>query len=296
MHRLFVSLLLLGLCSLSPEAMAFNARYDKVVSPDTTVTYNFYDAENRLIVSRKMLQNQLLFRKTYQYNDRQLIKETDHNGRSISYSYDEAGRKIAELKMDRLTSFEYDDKGRLALEKKHAENGRWTGRSFLYDALDRLLQENILDSEHPLLRYTTYRYDAQNNVTEEQCFDPSDKLLSRKNRLYDEANNLVQVIENAGTRFLYNQYGQIETTIQNDGTTLHHSYDTKGRLERLRAEDGTFDYTYKYDKFDRQIKATNNLTERYSRRKYNDFDEIISEKLESGKKITYSYDKAGRHL
>lgn len=299
MHRLFVSLLLFGLYSVSLEAIA---HYDKVVAPDTTVTYNFYDAEKRLIVSRKMLQNQLLFRKTYEYNGSQLMKETDHNGRSISYSYDEAGRKIAERKLDRVTSFEYDTKGRLVLEKKHTENGRWAGRSFLYDALDRVMQETILDSEHPLIRYTTYCYDAQNNVTEEQCFDFSEKLLFKKNRSYDAVNNLVQVIENAGTpaekttRFLYNQSGQVETAIQHDGRALHHSYDTKGRLEHVRAEDGTCDYTYKYDKFDRQIKTTNNLTDRHSRRKYNDFDEIISEKLESGQKFTYSYDQAGRRL
>jgi len=173
------------------------------------------------------------------------------------------------------------------------------------------------------------RFDARHNLDEVLRYDPYGRVIAKKKLFYDASNNLLRLHESVivngqeqkvivtlltygpykrldsiteasgtpeekTTRYLYNKYGQRETTIFADGTKLHHAYDAKGRLERYYAQDGTIDYSYTYDDSDRIKKVTNNLTKGVTKRKYNAFGEMVSETLETGLKLHYSYDKAGR--
>ena len=173
------------------------------------------------------------------------------------------------------------------------------------------------------------RFDTRGNLSEVRFFDPFGALITYKKQFYDAANNLVRIhesvrvagkeervivttfsygpnnrlqkiVEAAGTaeekvtEYSYNAHGQKAAVSFSDNTTLHYTYDAKGRLERFFSDDGSVNYTYAYDNSDRVVAAHNSVTGNKTERKYNDFGDMVSETLESGLTLTYDYDKAGR--
>jgi RHS repeat-associated protein len=169
-------------------------------------------------------------------------------------------------------------------------------------------------------------FDARGNLSQKLRFDPMGTLISKKELFYDAAGNctctleyplpattaiktryfygpnnrLEKIVEAAETSdaktttFVYNSYGQKEQIAHGDKTVITTLYDKKGRVEHCYSNDSSLSYSYIYDESDKIRAVINNSTGQKSERFYNEHGELISEALESGLALQYSYDNAGR--
>ncbi len=369
----------------------------KELAPNKTENHLFYDAFDRLSLSKQLCDNELLEQQEIVYNTFHTLQELGPSHETVNYGYDEAGRQTSMEQEGRKTLFFYDQNNRLGKTKSILEDG-FIATRYSYDELDRLVHETLYDHTCSLRTYKIYGYDAEGNqsslmqnidgqnaisqaiyhphgllqestdaegnktfhhyyhshinehgqttlrketidargVTLEEIYDtrgnlaqilqydPMHTLIAKKELFYDAANNCIRTQEYATatktiittfeytnnhltaiteaketpeektTRYLYNNYGQLETILHADGTILNHRYDKKGRLAHFYSNDYTTDYTYNYDSSDRIVEAVNNATGNKTSRSYNSFGEMTSETLETGITLTYSYDMAGR--
>lgn len=105
---------------------------------------------------------------------------------------------------------------------------------------------------------------------------------------YNAANQIVSLIESGvkTTTYKYNKFGQLSTITRPSGAKIHHEYDAKGRLSRHYAKD--FSYEYAYNHNDQPTKVSN------TERNYDTLGRLISETLENGHTLQYTYDKVNR--
>ncbi len=119
---------------------------------------------------------------------------------------------------------------------------------------------------------------------------------------YDVMGRLVRLTEAVDTpeqkctTHKYNRLGQKEATTLADGTELRYAYDSLGRLKTYSASDNSFSYTYSYDHNNNLIEAKDNLHQTSTERKYDQYNQIISEMLANGLSLDYRYDALGRLL
>jgi len=249
-------------------------------------------------ISKKTISNDTQTSYEYDYDDiGRLTYSKDPLGQEIYYSYNSAGLLASKRgpRQDVSWHYTYDKAGRLKEVCEEQEHGLRLITTYEYDLLSRKVSET-----NPQGQSTRYKYDTLNRITEITypiTYDhEGDKVSPSKQ--YSYKNLGMEVTEtdenNHKTHITYNALGKITSQTFADGTKLRYTYDAKGRLNRYYSNDQTIDYTYHYDASDRITKVTNNLTNASTKRKYNAFGEIISETLETGLKLHYSHDKAGR--
>ncbi|MBS0637386.1 MAG: hypothetical protein JSS12_07730 [Verrucomicrobia bacterium] len=370
------------------------------IAPNGTITQMSYDSFGRITSEKQLHADTLLSESSLVYNTFHKLKEVGPSGETVEYAYDASGLLQSCTQEGRSTQYSYDPAQRLSEERKLLENG-FIAKSYLYDDLNRVVDEKLFDHTSDLRSYKSYTYDVEGNqssisqnisgkeaktlleyrphrlpekhidaegnityimynfrelnshgqrvlckktvdpagcVTEELydargnlaqvCrFDPMYQLIAKKELFYDAASNLIRVDEHAisqigvntittlfkytnghltaiteaadtpeekTTVYRYNSFGELEATVCADGTVLYNQYDDVGRLARYYSQDLTIDYSYSYDSSDRVVQVQNGFSGSTTHRSYNSFGEIAAETLETGLKLDYEYDLAGR--
>ena len=193
-----------------------------------------------------------------------MIKKTTPDGKSILYSYDQKGNKIAETTPSGTTNYEYDQLNRLV--KVIAPNGDET--VYTYNAVGNRSQVT-----HPNNTVTEYTYDKLNRLTNLVNLKSSGGVISSHKHILGKEGNRIKVIENSGR-------------------TVKYQYDELYRLteEEITKADGTTrTITYSYDKVGNRLSKTDDgVTINYS---YNANDRLLTEGS-----TTYTYDDNGNTI
>jgi RHS repeat-associated protein len=146
-------------------------------------------------------------------------------------------------------------------------------------------------------------YDAAGNVTctLEMAMLPDQQLNKIKTKwYYNHLNRLTAIVEASEsvdqktTQFAYNLLGEKILTVKPDGTEIHQTYDSSGRLDSYFASDGSFCYRYEYNVDDQLIKSHDLILNECTCRVYDASSRLQNERLGNGLSVEYAYDRTGR--
>lgn len=266
---------------------------NQTIDSSGTLTYFEYDAMRRKIKEEKRLPTgHLLSQKQWIYNTFHLLHEIDPEANVTTYSYDGAGRVIAERKNDAETLYRYDTLGRQTEKRILCEEGLYRIEASVFDVLDRLVEERVESSQGELFIKKQYAYDCDGNRTQETVFSAAGPSTTYTQ--YNARKQPVKVVAPDGreTTILYsygyrNDYGQLvpfQKTIDPAGNLLEQVYDTHDRLvfeERSNAfGDIAQRLSYLYD-------AAGHLVMRYE-------DSLIDGVKQRTTATAFRYDAMGR--
>lgn len=135
------------------------------------------------------------------YNSSHLISKTNAEGHATLFTYDGAGRKIADEFVGEKIEYAYDDLGRLYLERKE---DLVTKREF--DLADRVIEERMEDLSGKVLARTLYEHDCFGNVSCVTRFIGGHEV--KELFIYDAFNRPIKQIDALGnaTYFEYVDY------------------------------------------------------------------------------------------
>lgn len=304
----------------------YDANGNRLTQKDANghITSMAYDALNRMI--SRTYPNGDQERWTYDANGAMLshVKGTD----STSYTYDALGRESSRHHFNSghsvattytpdgkpetvtdyrgVTTFSYDDRGRLAgegfpngdsLENHYDAQGNRTSvatpfgtTQYTYDVLNRMA--SVVSPQN---KTTTYHYDAVGN--RDSVISPNGTTSGYQ---YDNLNRLTRVRHyKAGTILAHYAYtlnaAGIRTQVtETDSSKAFFAYDSLYRLKsERRTGNHTDTMTYTYDPVgNRLTKVRRGVTTNYA---YNNRDQLLSE-WDGTDSTRYSYDSAGRTL
>ncbi len=161
-------------------------------------------------------------------------------------------------------------------------------------------QKNIYDI---LVKKTKYTNDCVGNVlkrVEDVIVDDETVRTITTCFEYDSMGRETAVIEAYGepeqkiSRKEYNILGDVARIVKPDGTRIYHHYDSLGRLFLLESSDSSIKYEYAYDRNNNIIEVKDHTTGQTTSREYDAFGHVLSEKMEHGLQLDYSYDLMGR--
>lgn len=176
-------------------------------------------------------------------------------------------------------------------------------RSILtYDAMGRVENKVHLNSFGVKNSEISYRYDSSGNVLLERYVGIGDDGQERSyciRRRYDSCGRPTKLLEEGGglsktTEIIYDQAGRIIQKTKPDGISIHYLYDEEGLVKQIFATDHSFNYRYDYDEQQRICSVRDLKFGTMLRRKYNAFQELVSEEQSPDIKICYEYDPSGR--
>ena len=207
----------------------------------------------------------------YTYNTQgQVTTVTDENGNLTGYGYDliYGDRTVITDALDQVTTFEYDDLGRVITTTGPATTWNPQGKVTVneYDAADNLIKvtENYLAGQ-PQNYQNTYNLITQYTYDEAGRRETTTDTLDRVSRnIYDSAGRLEKTIENehpsVSTPYYLEQYNLITTYGYDDsgrqitvtdllGHVTRTEYDTAGRVYRtiVNFEDGEYESEKPYE-------------------------------------------------
>ncbi|MCC8362745.1 RHS repeat protein [Lysobacter sp. A6] len=153
-----------------------------------------------------------------------------------SYEYDELGRLIAErsgAEKKLVARYAYDADGR----RTEVTNGKGETTRLTYDALGR-----VATSTDPMGGVTKFTYDPADRVT--SVTDPRGLVTTYK---YNGFGDLLELDspDTGKTTHVYSPEGLRERTTRNDGSTLVFDYDGAGRVTKVTG--GADQRTFAYD-------------------------------------------------
>lgn len=123
-----------------------------------------YDYQKRpLKKSVYAASGEFLFATTSTYSAYGILTETDAAGTLSTFDYDDAGRLICKKKGEIETRFEYDSSGRIHKEISLLPNKDSITLVKLYDRLDRVIEERIENGLEELQSLTQTSYDTDGN-------------------------------------------------------------------------------------------------------------------------------------
>ena len=131
----------------------------------STILYD-YDYKNRVISKQTFdSSGQLASKQAWEYNAFNLLKETDSAGVVTEHFYDSSGKLIKTSREDSEVLYFYDSLGRKNEVWEKCSDGYYKKNLSVYDALDRVIEEKIEDTNGTLFSHKSYTYDAHRNVT-----------------------------------------------------------------------------------------------------------------------------------
>lgn len=146
------------------------------ISRTQLVTEYLYDPFERIVETKLYASSgELIGTTSATYNAFHITSQTDLSGRTTTYEYDGAGRKIVETQGDSTTTFAYDARGRLEKTKEYYGNGSddYIAKCQKYDDLDRVKKDWTEDSQGNVLTKTECTYDESSNKTSVTIFTQS---------------------------------------------------------------------------------------------------------------------------
>lgn len=173
--------------------------------------------------------------------------------------------QIVEFRKDEVFSKclkEYDDKGRLIIEKSYdGQGGNTTTTRFKYDKCGDLIEEVILHAQAPTTRYL-YTYNRQGRLIQIYELNKCDHWVTY---LYNEDNNIAM----RANIYPDGSFGIIET----------YSYDKNGNIEHSLFKESFESFTY-YE-YDSDGKLTKTVTKEYELEgSHNEMPQIWYEEFE----------------
>ncbi len=256
-----------------------NGTLKETIHQDGSKTPYTYDILGRLTHTKN---------EEWVYSPTHLLSYTDPTGLTTTYTYDEYGRKIEEVTLDRKTTCTYDDLG--FLESTTISDITHTE---IHDEEGRIVEE-IENGEN----HTFYTYDEENRKVQISKNGAIDLIK------YDVENRVVRHIDpyQNETQFLYDDY--TKTTIDPVGNISIETFDYLGRLIQIEKktpdQKPVFLEKCSYDKNGNLSKKTSYIYEgtEYLRKKelswkYDLMDRVIQEQ-ESDKISYHEYDVMGR--
>ena len=243
----------------------------------------------------------------------QVIKETDADGNTISYTYDDRSNlktKVENIKNDATytTTYKYDDFNRL-IEETNPEGNT---ASFTYDIFGHLTGSidfegnSVSHTYHKLTGWklsTTRHMTTGDNIKTDFGYYDNGKLKTitdSKGRVttyaYDDQKRLDKVTYPDATfkKYSYDLNGNVETETQRDGTVITNGYDDGDRLETRSivlggVTGGVTSENYSYDGMNRILTASN--VDSSISRVYDKLGRIIKE-TQNGKPVEFGYNAA----
>lgn len=198
-----------------------------------------YDYANRVVKSIRIdsgqeritfIQYDALGNKRFQW---------DEAGKKTEFQYDKAGRLVQTLTpfdhRSQKIKYYYDGAGNIIWKKKEQRDG-WQETQYVYDARNRLTDTYQHLSSGNWIK-TICRYDAMNQI-----------ILKRTGDTPSGEGREV-------TKYTYDRFGNITSTMDSRGYTEYYEYDKAGRLQKKtdRNKDQT---VYQYDALERLMKET----------------------------------------
>jgi len=206
----------------------------KVINPDGTERNLTYDSNGQLLV----IQDELGHQRTFEYfDDGLLMSETDEEGHTTSYTYQNGLRVTETDPLGNVRTFTYFDNGLLNTEV--SPTGATVTRT--YDANGNL--ETLTD---PVGNITQFAYDGNNRLIER--IDP---LGNAETFSYDPVGNRTSHTDRNGRErtFVYDAFNQLveEQWLDGNGSVFFsytYTYDMVGRTTSISSSDGRLDFTY----------------------------------------------------
>lgn len=204
----------------------------------------------------------------YEHSFSQPIREIDEAGVVTRHEYDASGNRTRTIEaegtaLERITEFEYDNRGRLELVRRLGDDDTVTAEThFEYDDDDNLIKVtdpeggevtfthdimgNVLTRTDALNRTWTFEYNALGQRTLER--NPLELETAWE---YDEVGNQIKVIhtDQTETVLVYDDANRLEKVIDAEGGEQTYSYDAAGNRTKETDPSGKVtEYTYDADR------------------------------------------------
>lgn len=187
-----------------------------------------------------------------------------------TYTYDEAGNRIAKVENEKVTNYTYDENNRLLTAN---------GTAYTYDNNGNLLSQT--DSE----KKTTYTYDERNRLIKAKVQSGNEICIEEYE--YDwEGNRITKTVNEVNiTKYIVDSnrtyaqvlaeldgenkvkvkyvYGHSIISQTRDENVAYYGFDGLGNVRLLTNEDGSVTDTYTYDAFGNLLKQTGNTENNY---------------------------------
>ena len=199
------------------------------------------------------------------YKEGKLLSATNHEGKAISFTYDENGRLLTVSDFGGQSYLEntYDMLGRVV-----SQNMAGRGESTV--AYEETARRTVFTDE--MGNVTSYCYDADGNVMDVQLaetgihnsFDENGRITAQTDALgnctqmsYDACGRMTAVTYPDGKKeqVTYNERNLPITIVNRDGTECHYQYDERNNLTSVEDERGNSS-VYAYDDNDNLISWT----------------------------------------
>ncbi len=126
----------------------------------TKVKYIKDHLDRVLKTTTKSAEGKILRETSCAYEGPYKVSETDAEGNTTFYSYDERGQLAEETSDESRVTYHYDPLGRCVEQREYHDSTGYVATCWEYDLLDRIISEQIEVS------LTTYGYDADGNQTQ----------------------------------------------------------------------------------------------------------------------------------
>jgi RHS repeat-associated protein/uncharacterized repeat protein (TIGR01451 family) len=248
-----------------------------------------------------------------------IVRETNHRGQAVEYTYDKLGRLVRQSYPGGFTEWQYDNSGRLtkasnaqsAYEIRYDRFGETAeirdarGRTTRYEYNDKGQRTALIDPEG---KKTLYEYDRRGSLsritgpggeTYKYEYDPAGRLMKREypNGIsclfgYDRSGALSSIHyrdkEGKTIHFisvLRDKSGRIVSHRENEAIR-YYWYDALGRLIRAKRPDGS-EETFGYDRMGNRVARTTPASQKQLT--YGRMNELLSDGP-----VTYRYDADGQ--
>jgi RHS repeat-associated protein len=245
------------------------------------------------------------------------IKNIDALGNTTSFVVNGQNRVTQAINaLGGVRKTDYDTQGRVIAEVNEA--GQTVVRN-TYDAQGQLLSTQnaagntvTYDYDPTLMPFIPVRIKAA-GLTREMRFDARGRLIEQAESWREADVNGIEQVRSTVSKSVYNQKGQLITSIDRLGQQTHMAYDTLGRLKSVTdAQGGITQFTYdahdnllsltdangnttrfEYDANNRKTKETRPLGQSTSY-SYDAVGQLVETIDAQGNKQRYTYDNAGR--
>ena len=251
----------------------------KEIDPLKNVTTYEYDDNSNLI---KVTSLTGVTKYAYDANNNK-ISETDEKGITTDYKYNSIWNEPLEIKYeDAVTSFEYDDKGKV-VKRTNADGGVLT---FGYDSKGLLV--SVQDTAGGT---TTFEYDDYGNAI--KTIKPDGSITQYQ---YNILGRLIKETDQDGlvTELEYDLSGRVVRTVTGTDKIYEYDYDEAGRLSKVTDPLGNIS-SYEYDAAG-YIHAFTDILGRTYVYGYDLDGRIITVEASNGEAVSYEYDELGRLL
>lgn len=191
----------------SEESIEYNIEGTphKKIARNGSISIYSYDALSRVIKTEIYSPTmEFIYSTSSTYDSLRQISFTDAEGIVTTFKHDGAGRKIAEIKKDRLSEYQYDSLGRLCKTIGYYDQKNASVKLVEYDFLNRVIEERIEDENGVVLQKTGYHYDSMGN--KDQVIQHTEKGIVRTFTEYDPWKRPTKITDGLGhiTQIFYN--------------------------------------------------------------------------------------------